>query len=70
MVSKTRLHLLSCSSHFSVRLTEKNKNKDADKLLLVAKRQLRKRMTRGHCLARVVRKARSEEITFELRLQS
>lgn len=69
MVSKTRLHLLSYNSHFSEADREKQ-NKDADKLLLVAKRQLRKRMTRGHCLARVVRKARSEEITFELRLQS
>ena len=61
--------MLSCNSHFSKADREKQ-NKDADKLMLVVKKQLRKRMMRGYSLARVVRKTRSEEITFELRLQS
>lgn len=69
MVNKTDPRLLLCVLRFS-EVDREKQNKDADKLILVVKKHLRKRIMRGHSLTRVVRETLSEEVTFELRLQS
>lgn len=66
MVSKTNWCLLSCISHFS-EVDREKQNKDADKVIFVVKKQLRKRTQREHPLATLVRETHSAEVTSKLR---